>query len=268
MKKEIVVLGDFSQSVYEAITLIECENINVLWYSYNSINIENIPIKSSRIRFNNLSLDNFINDFTTCNIDDYIFIKGNITTSNYLKHLIPIIKVYNKNVFLSHIAEISTEKNTFILTDGALNIKPKSYELLEITHNAIEYCNKHLNIKPVVTLITADPTNNKIDATSTGEWICYNLRNNDNIISSNVQAIDTALCEKNYMNKFNSTYIKPNILVFPDIISANCVWKTLELANVNTTIIGVLGGTSLKIGLNSRNDSITSKYRTIMRLLG
>lgn len=271
----VIVIGDYSHSVDDSIgfilTTMMIKREDVWWLS-------NTPLPLIGYQYNNVliladdrnAISNFIQS-KNFDIDDCLFVKGQIQTSQYMRYLLPLVE---KDTFLSHIAEVYLDSLeypcSFIMTDGALNIEPTKEQLIKIIKNVRNYYMDSYKEEPSIALISADPLNTKLKETQVNNDIIENKNQyglNNYRLSS--RSLDTCFDSHNFFSKYsNGEYNTANIIIFPNLMTANCVWKALELANPNVVINGYIIGSKLKIVLNSRNDSSVSKRSSIAIALG
>lgn len=271
----VIIIGDYSYSVDDSISFIlttmMIKREDVWWLS-------NTPLPLTGYQYNNViiladdknAISNFIQS-KNFDIDDCLFVKGQIQTSQYMRYLLPLV---GKDTFLSHIAEVYLDSveypYSFIMTDGALNIEPTKEQLIKIIKNARNYYMDSYKGEPSIALISADSLNTKLKETQVNNDIIENKNQyglNNYRISS--RSLDTCFDSHNFFSKYpDGEYNTTNIIVFPNLMTANCVWKALELANPNVVINGYIIGSKLKIVLNSRNDSSISKRSSIAIALG
>lgn len=271
----VIIIGDYSYSVDDSISFIlttmMIKREDVWWLS-------NTPLPLTGYQYNNViiladdknAISNFIQS-KNFDIDDCLFVKGQIQTSQYMRYLLPLVK---KDTFLSHIAEVYMDSleypSSFIMTDGALNIEPTKEQLIKIIKNARNYYMDSYKGEPSIALISADPLNTKLKETQVNNDIIENKNQyglNNYRLSS--RSLDTCFDSHNFYSKYsNGEYNTANIIVFPNLMTANCVWKALELAKPDIVVNGYIIGSKLKIVLNSRNDSSISKRSSIAIALG
>jgi len=199
--------------------------------------------------------------------------KGALSTAYYLR---PILKKENKLVkgILSHAAvfEIPSYHKLLTITDAALNIRPNIQEKIEIIKNTAALCNSFGIKQPKTAYICAVEKVNPEKMPETEEAAILTQMANrgqlGNILFDGPLAIDNAVSEKSVAIKKIQSSVggDADILIFPEIISCNAVYKTLGYL-AGAKLGALILGSSIPIILTSRADNDETKLNSILTAL-
>lgn len=193
--------------------------------------------------------------------NDWMIIKGNIHTEDFLRRVIPLAKKLNgeKKLFLSHCAYFTNPyiNRSFILTDGACVPTPTIEQREMMIENAVNLYNKLHDVSSGcnVSFISAGgDTNPKVDPEVYDWW-----KNRDtNKIPVRLEQLDVALNEEIRVSK-GVTGSVADVVVVKDINQGNAIWKSLTaVSGSGWNVSGLLVGAKFPIILTSRGDSCSS----------
>lgn len=274
--KSVLVIGDLNNKLKSV--LDKCINDKLIFHYVNyeiynekhkRVN-EDMQLVSAELS-NEQFCDMFIN--TTKDLNNWIILKGDIHTKNFLRIIIDFEKKLNTsyiNVFLSHIVEIVGKNMSFCLSDGALNTKQiEDRNILgKIIKNAQNYI---LDRKEGIS--KADPTistaiilaanNSNIPGYDVARTNVFDVPDTKHIeIKQFDECFDLAsyLIKNPEVDAESFTY--PDLVITPDITVGNCIWKSLTILNGYYAKGYVIGGKLTTI-LLSRSDSEQSYYESI-----
>ena len=201
-------------------------------------------------------------EFVNCKYDNYITIKGNISTQDYLKRIIEIHKANGNTNRLSHccILENDDKDIKFILTDAAFNTDFINNGRI-ITENAIWLSRQIYNqTRPIINYILAENKPN-IPGYLPQEFLDYIADIGNVIHSIQCKQFDMAL-DPQISKLKNDNSPQADILIVSDINVGNAIWKSLTIFG-GFLASGFVVGTDYPCLLNSRGDDACSFFRSI-----
>ena len=200
-----------------------------------------------------------------------ILMKGNVSTSIFLKGILNKEWGLKKSEILSHIAlfEVPAYHHKLIaLTDVAMNIAPDLNAKVHIINNAIEFLNK-LGIKePKIAVIGAvELVNNLMPATMDAALLSKMAERGQipNCIIDGPLAFDNAISAASAKHKGIKSEVAglADLLLLPDIEAGNVLYKSFVFF-ANAKVASLVLGATAPIVLTSRSDSEVSKLDSII----
>lgn len=195
--------------------------------------------------------------------------KGLVDTANFLR------AVLNKEVglrtgkLMSHVAvfELSNFDRLIFLTDAAFNMYPELKDKIDMVKNAVTVAHAVGIEKPKVAPICAVEVVNPNMPATIDASILSKMSDRGQIkgcIIDGPLALDNALSEEAAAHKGVTGPVagKADILLLPNIDSANIMYKTLTYT-ADCKNGGLLVGTSAPVVLTSRNDSHETKMYSV-----
>lgn len=198
-----------------------------------------------------------------------ILMKGLVDTSLILKAVLDKSAGLRVSGLLSHVGVLSVSgyDRFFLLSDSAMNIQPSLDDKVGIIRNAVVVAHALGNAEPKVALICpVEKVNPKIPATVDAELLSkMNLAGEiTGCIVGGPFALDNAVSVEaaKHKNIDHEVAGHADVLVFPDLNSANAVNKSMEYF-AGARKAGVIIGASTPIVLTSRASSAESKLNSI-----
>lgn len=274
--KSVLVIGDLNNKLKSV--LDKCINDKLI---FHYVNYEIYNEKHKRVNEDmqlvsaQLSNEQFCDMFihTTKDLDNWIILKGDIHTKDFLRIIINFEKGLNPNkhnLFLSHIVEIVGKNMSFYLSDGALNTK--QIEDRNILGNIIKNAQNYIiskkqeisKIDPVIsTAIILAANNSNIPGYDVARTNVFDVPDTMHI---EIKQFDECFDLASYLIKNPEadaeSFTYPDLVITPDITVGNCIWKSLTILNDYYAKGYVIGG-RLSTILLSRSDSERSYYESI-----
>ncbi len=200
-----------------------------------------------------------------------ILMKGNVSTSIFLKGILNKEWGLKKSEILSHISlfEVPAYHHKLIaLTDVAMNIAPDLNAKVQIVYNAIEFLNK-LGIKePKIAVIGAvELVNNLMPATMDAALLSKMADRGQipNCLIDGPLAFDNAISAASAKHKGIKSEVAglADLLLLPDIEAGNVLYKSFVFF-ANAKVASLILGATAPIVLTSRSDSKVSKLDSII----
>lgn len=287
--KSVFVIGDLNDKLVSVLDKCVKDKLIINYVNYQKYN-EIHKAANQQMQLTNVELSNeaFCDMFISTTkfdelVDEWIILKGDIHTKEFLKILIRMEKSFdpldNSDLFLSHIAKLTNddESLSFYLSDAAINTKQMEDKQIlgKVIENAQNYIlNKKEGISKVDptinTAIILAANNKNIPGYEVVEWwIDLPIKGFPDSKNIEIKQFDecfdlNAWCIKHKdADAYAFTY--PDLLITPDITVGNCIWKSLTILN-NWVAEGYVIGGRLKTVLLSRSDSENSYYNSIKRL--
>ena len=210
-------------------------------------------------------------------INDWIVLKGDIHTDDFLRILIKFEKTFadGDDIFLSHILHLTSPDNKIscYLSDGAMNTKQLTDHSIynKIINNAQEYILSHKEgvskIDPVInTSIILAANNPNIPGYDIAREYCWASVDHKHL---EIQQFDECFDVEAWMIKHKDAdvmmFTYPDLLITLDITVGNVIWKSLTILN-NWLAEGYVIGGKLNTILLSRSDSAENYYNSIKGL--
>ena len=199
-----------------------------------------------------------------------LIMKGNLHTSVFLKAVLDKENGLNTGKLLSQITvyDKPDEAGIQLMTDCAMAIEPGLEDKKAIIENAVELMRRLGYDCPRVALISAlEVVNPKIPDTMEAAILSKMCDRGQikNCIVDGPLALDNAVSEEAARHKNITSPVAghADILVFPNLQVANCVFKTLIFfAKMDTA--AVIMGTKAPVVMTSRTDTVENKMLSIM----
>jgi len=198
-----------------------------------------------------------------------ILVKGSIGTKYILTPVVDRNDGIRSSQVLSHVAmcEIKKLKKTIIFTDAAMCIDPDAEKKFAILQNVLSV-SKALGIKTPKVAISScvEEVNPRIKSTTDAiELKKMALEKKIDAIIDGPFAVDNILSKKMALEKKINSPVAgdADIILFPNIESANTFYKTLMVLE-ETDMVGNIIGAKAPIVLTSRVDSPNSKMLSIL----
>jgi malate dehydrogenase (oxaloacetate-decarboxylating)(NADP+) len=181
-------------------------------------------------------------------------------TSSYPDILRPALQIFRQETqgLAAGVYLVLANKKTYIFTDATVNIEPNAEELAEIAIMAHDFA-RSIEIDPVVAMLsfsnfgsTRHPQAEKV--AQAVELI--RQRRPDILVDGEVQAnfaVDSELMESEYPF---SAVRDANVLVFPELSSANIAYKLLHKLGGAETIGPILVGVGAPVHVLQQGDSV------------
>ncbi|MFO7889213.1 MAG: bifunctional enoyl-CoA hydratase/phosphate acetyltransferase [bacterium] len=201
---------------------------------------------------------------------DFIM-KGLVKTSTYMKKILDRnYGLLSREGLLTHVAvmEIPSYSKLLLISDAAVIPKPTMEQKLKIIQYATEIAYALGNKKPKVALISAVETISiKVKSTVDAAVITAMNRREQikNVIIDGPLALDVALSKEHCRIKGLDSPVngEADILIFPNIETANTFYKSTVLL-AKATAAAVVVGTTAPVILPSRADDDDTKFYSIV----
>lgn len=281
--KAVLVIGDLNDKLKRVLDKCVSDKLISHYVNYEIYNeVHNLANEKMCLANASLSNEEFCNMFistTKLDQEEWIILKGDIHTKEFLKILIGFEKGLNFNdqLFLSHIVElVNKDKNgpkSFYLSDAALNTKQiHDRNVLEaVISNAQKFIiNKKkgaAKIDPELhTSIILAANNSNIPGHVTSDSVIRYLSEIPVQANMEIKQFDECFSAEAWCIKHKEAdammFTYPDLLVTPDITTGNVIWKSLTILN-NWYAKGYVIGGKLTTVLLSRSDSEESYYESI-----
>ena len=196
-----------------------------------------------------------------------ILLKGIIQTHTLLKELLNNEYGLKTKKVLSHVAmvELPAFKQSFLLTDCAMNISPTEDTMSEIIENVKEVAHKiGLGSPKIALLSAAENYNPKMPSSVLATEMTKKFQQTKDATIFGPLSFDLALSKEAVAHKRYEGPIMgdADVLVVPAIDAGNALYKSLTIfagAKVGGTIVG----TKVPVVLTSRSDSTQSKLHSL-----
>jgi len=198
-----------------------------------------------------------------------VLMKGLVGSGPFLKAVLDKEKGLRKSATLSHVAFFETPFYHKIigLSDAALNVEPEFNEKVAILKNGVDAFHK-LGIKePKVAVIGAVETVNPKMQPSTDAALMTMMNRRNQISGCIVDgplALDNAVSLEAAQHKGIESPVagEVDLILTPDIYSANIMYKTLNFLGGATSAAVIMGAT-VPVILTSRSDTEHTKHMSI-----
>ena len=281
--KAVLVIGDLNDKLKRVLDKCVSDKVISHYVNYEMYNEVHQKV-NEEMHLTNITLSNegFCDMFistTKLDQEEWVILKGDIHTKEFLKILIGFEKGLNFNdqLFLSHIVElVNKDKNgpkSFYLSDAALNTKQiHDRNVLEaVISNAQKFIiNKKkgaAKIDPELhTSIILAANNSNIQGHVTSDSVIRYLSEIPVQANMEIKQFDECFSAEAWCIKHKEAdammFTYPDLLVTPDITAGNVIWKSLTILN-NWYAKGYVIGGKLTTVLLSRSDSEESYYESI-----
>ena len=276
MKKSILVIGNLNNKLKKVLDKCIDDKLIFHYVNYEIYNEKHKKVNEDmQLVSAQLSNEQFCDMFihTTKDLDNWIILKGDIHTKDFLRIIIGFEKGLNPNnnsLFLSHIVEIVGKNMSFYLSDGALNTK--QIEDRNVLGNIIKNAQNHIlnkkqktsKIDPVIsTAIILAANNSNVPGYDVASTNVFDVPDTKHI---EIKQFDECFDLASYLIKNPEadaeSFTCPDLVITPDITVGNCIWKSLTILN-NYYAKGYVIGGRLNTILLSRSDSEESYYESI-----
>lgn len=285
--KAVLVIGDLNDKLTKVLDKCVSDKVISHYVNYEIYN-EVHKLANEKMCLVNASLSNeefcemFIN--TSKDLDEWIFLKGDIHTKDFLHIIIKFeksLQPLNLDLCLSHIVELvnrnSEGPKSFYLSDAALNTKQiHDRNILEaVISNAQNFIiNKKqgaAKIDPELhTSIILAADNSNIPGYGASDSIIRYLSEIPVQANIEIKQFDECFSADAWCIKHKEAdammFTYPNLLITPDITVGNVIWKSLTILN-NWYAKGYVIGGRLNTILLSRSDSEESYYESIKSIV-
>lgn len=199
-----------------------------------------------------------------------LIMKGLVPSAALLKALLKSAGETGTLGVVSHVSAFNSpcDGRLMLLTDPAVNISPSLQRKVDIVKNAL-YVARALGFsEPKVAMLAATEKVNfpAMPATLDADVIAMMARQGEfgNAQVQGPLSLDLALSETSAQCKGVTGPVagRADVLVLPDIESANVLYKSLTVFS-GCTMAGVVVGTGVPIVVPSRGDSDKSKYNSL-----
>ena len=198
-----------------------------------------------------------------------ILMKGLVATGPLLKAVLNNENGLRKGATLSHIAlfESPFYHKLIAVTDAAMNVAPEFSEKVDIVNNAVEAYHKLGEKLPKVAILAAVEVINPkmVETVHASMLTTMNKRGQiKGCIIDGPLALDNAISYEAAEHKgiISEVAGDTDILVTPEIVSGNILYKSLNFLG-GATAAAVIMGAKVPIVLTSRADSEQSKMMSI-----
>jgi phosphate butyryltransferase len=199
----------------------------------------------------------------------HIIMKGLLTTPDYLKAILDKEKGLRSGNLLSHIGFFETQNypKLIAVTDAAQNIAPDLQEKADIINNSVDLFHR-LGVKqPKIAILAAiEGVNPKMQATIDAAALTVMCRRGQlkGCIIDGPLAFDNAISAEAAEHKGIKSEVSgdADLLVAPDIESANILYKSMTFIG-GATVAALILGATVPVILTSRSDSERSKLMSI-----
>lgn len=200
-----------------------------------------------------------------------ILMKGHLSTSMFLKAVLDKECGLRKSKLLSHIQifECPITKRIKMLSDGGMNLYPKSEELYYITANAISAYVDVCNRTPNVALISAfNYSTPHLATTSSMSSLAFEMkatdRHGNNVNINGPMTLDVAISKKAADKKRigHNGAGDSDIFIVPNIETGNLLGKSLMYFS-NSPSAGLITGAAKQVIMLSRADDHQTKLNSM-----
>ncbi len=194
------------------------------------------------------------------NTDDFILMKCDIHSDDFLRHVIAINKklTNGEKFYLTHCFILFNKSGNhapFILTDAACVPTPDENQLTHIVQNAVTLFSDKLNNNraPFISLISAGGDTNTKIAPLLHSWYASH-RNDFPNNTLRIEQLDVAL-DSNVRSEKHIDGELADIIVVDNINTGNAILKSLTVLSNDWYAVGFIIGAKNTIILNSRSAS-------------
>lgn len=196
-----------------------------------------------------------------------ILMKGKVPSYVMIEEILNDEHGLKTEAILSHIGvlDIPNYHKLLFITDAVMNILPSEEEKIKIIKNTTEFVASLGIVKPKISLISAtEIVYKEMNSSVEARNIVNKLRENESYYIGGPFAIDIAINHEAAKTKGINHVVAgdSDILVFPNIESANTFYKSTTFL-ANSTPAGILLGATNPVVIPSRSDSYKSKLYSI-----
>jgi len=197
-----------------------------------------------------------------------IFIKGLISTKDFLKGVLSGDKSLTDGRLLSYVAvfQVPNIERLLLITDAGINISPNLSQKYQILKNSLSVA-RSLGIKsPKVAVLSAIETVNPSIVSTLDAAILSKIAEREHLeaIVDGPLALDNAISKVACIHKGINSPVggEADILLVPDLVSGNILYKSLVYF-AGAKVAGIVVGAQVPIVMSSRADSDESKVYSI-----
>lgn len=193
--------------------------------------------------------------------------KGKLHTDELLSSVIgaPGLRT-ERRISHCYYMNVPTYDKPLMVTDAAINITPTLTEKIDICKNAVELWHvlhgNHQSLPKVAILAAVEKITEKMQATIDAACLCKmaDRKQIKNAILDGPLSFDLAISKLSVKNKGMQSPVagSADILLMPDIHSANMVAKQLTFLS-HSSAAGIVLGATVPIVLTSRSDSLKAR---------
>ena len=201
--------------------------------------------------------------------DDFIFMKCDIHSDDFLRRVIAINKKLNdgQKFYLTHCAvfvDKTGRRAPFVLTDAACIPMPDENQLTHIVQNAVALFHKVLDKSraPFISLISAGGDTNTKLSPMLHSWLAMH-RDEFPFGTVRVEQLDVAL-DANIRAEKHLTGELADIIVVDNINTGNAIFKSLSVLSDNWCPLCFLMGAKNTVILNSRGATTETLIQNIL----
>ena len=195
--------------------------------------------------------------------DAHVLMKGSVSSKEFMKAVLVKEHDFRTGELISHVFVMECFGRLLLITDGGICIRPDLEQKAEIIRNAIPIANRLGIAKPKVAVLAAvEKVNPKMPATVDAEAL--SKMDFDGCVVQGPLAMDLAISPAAAETKGVPGPVAgyADILLMPDIESANIVCKTLMYFCEKPTG-ALVSGTKRPVTFSSRADSANTKLHTL-----
>lgn len=195
-----------------------------------------------------------------------VVMKGLVQTSTFTKALLNKERnLLSPGALISHVGlfELPGFPHPFLLSDAAINIAPDWIQKSIILENAIRVSRSlGVSVPKVICIAPVEKISRKIQSTIDADELVK--RGFENAIIEGPLAMDVAFSREAAVIKGIESRAagQPDILLFPDLNSANAVYKTLAFIP-GCESAGILAGLKVPVVLTSRSESESTRFLSL-----
>ena len=190
--------------------------------------------------------------------DDFIFMKCDIHSDDFLRRIIAINKKLNngEKFYLTHCTiffDKSEKRPPFILTDAACVPMPDEQQLTHIVQNAVSLFNRTSDNAraPFISLISAGGNTNTKISPLLHSWYAEHVKDFPES-TLRIEQLDVAL-DSDVRTEKHLTGALADIIVVDNINTGNAIFKSLSVLSDNWEATCFLMGAKNTVILNSRS---------------
>jgi len=199
-------------------------------------------------------------------------LKGQIDTKIYMKAVLnKELGLVPPGTILSHVAimDLPSYHKLLIATDAAITIEPGVDEKLQLVSNAVDVAHRLGIDNPKVAMIAAaEKVNPKMTSTVHADEVVKKAKAGhikDAVVEGPYDLYIAVSKEGAETKKITGAVCgDADILVFPDINSANVFYKTVHQFVQGARVAGLIAGAKIPVVLPSRADPATTKRMSLI----
>ncbi len=196
----------------------------------------------------------------------HMLIKGHLHTAEFLH---PIVRELHGTVRISHVfvTELARYPRLLLITDAAINIAPDLLAKADILHNALTLARALGERRPNVAVLSAVEDVNPAIVSTLDAAALAKMADRGHFGDAHVDgplAFDNAISAEAAAIKGIVSPVagRADILLMPDLVSGNVLYKALEYL-AGARFAGIVLGASVPVVLTSRADSEQARLDSI-----